>query len=173
MDSSVARWAWLPTAVISSSVYATTYLTIEQAQQAIFPGGELTEAFITLSNIQLQAIEKKSGIRVSNREIKAWKVAAGGLFIVDQVIGKHEYITFALGLNADGSVKQIDVLAYRENYGYEIRNPIWRRQFVGKTSVDALTLDHDIKNISGATLSCRHLTDGVKRLMATYDIAFK
>ena|SRR5579859_5288363 len=173
MDSSVGRWVWLPAAVISSSVYATTYLTIEQAQQAIFPGCELTEAFVTLSDAQLRAIEQKSGIRASSREIKAWKVATGGLFIVDQVIGKHEYITFALGLNANGSIKQIDVLTYRENYGYEIRNPIWRRQFVGKNSADALTLDRDIKNISGATLSCRHLTDGVKRLMATYDIAFK
>jgi Na+-translocating ferredoxin:NAD+ oxidoreductase RnfG subunit len=173
MDTSVARWLWLPTAVVSTSVYATTYLTVEQAQQAIFPGARLVESFVTLTDAQQRAIEQKSGVRVISKEIKAWQVAGGGLFMVDQVIGKHEFITFALGLNADGSIRQIEVLAYRESYGYEVRNPIWRRQFVGKTLADALALDHDIKNISGATLSCRHLTEGVKRLVATHEIAFK
>ena len=47
------------------------------------------------------------------------------------------------------------------------------RQFVGKTSQSPLKLDRDIKNISGATLSCRHVTDGVKRLLAFYEIALK
>jgi Na+-transporting NADH:ubiquinone oxidoreductase subunit NqrC len=62
---------------------------------------------------------------------------------------------------------------YRETYGGEIRNEKWRNQFVGKTSNSTLKLDKDIKNISGATLSCRHITDGVKRLLAFYDVALK
>jgi Na+-translocating ferredoxin:NAD+ oxidoreductase RnfG subunit len=79
----------------------------------------------------------------------------------------------AVGLNADGSVKQIEVLDYRETYGYEIRNAEWRAQFVGKTSQSKLKLDDDIANVSGATLSCRHITDGVKRLLAFHDVALK
>ena len=62
---------------------------------------------------------------------------------------------------------------YRETYGGQIRDQKWRAQFVGKTSKSALKLDSDIKNISGATLSCRHITDGVKRLLAFYEIAIK
>jgi Na+-translocating ferredoxin:NAD+ oxidoreductase RnfG subunit len=54
---------------------------------------------------------------------------------------------------------------------FEIKK--WRAQFVGKTSKSTLKLDSDIKNISGATLSCRHITDGVKRLLAFYEIALK
>jgi Na+-translocating ferredoxin:NAD+ oxidoreductase RnfG subunit len=46
-------------------------------------------------------------------------------------------------------------------------------QFAGKTAADPLRLDGDIKNISGATLSCRHITDAVKRLLATYEVALK
>jgi Na+-translocating ferredoxin:NAD+ oxidoreductase RnfG subunit len=100
-------------------------------------------------------------------------VSGGGWFIVDEVVGKHEFITYAVGLNANGSVKQIEVMDYRETYGGEIRNENWRTQFVGKTSQSQLKLDKDIKNISGATLSCRHITDGVKRLLAFYEIALK
>ena len=40
-----------------------------------------------------------------------------------------------------------------------------RRQFIGKTVRDPVSLNQDIKNISGATLSCRHLTEGVQRLL--------
>ena len=168
-----STWAWLPVAAVSTSVYATTYLTVEQAQQVIFPGGKLTQAFVTLTDAQQQQIEKTSGVNVPHKEIKVWRVPGGGLFIVDEVIGKHEFITYAIGLNADGSVKQMEILDYRESYGYEIRNQNWRRQFVDKTTTDPLRLDQDIKNISGATLSCRHITEGVRRLLASYAVALK
>jgi Na+-transporting NADH:ubiquinone oxidoreductase subunit NqrC len=57
---------------------------------------------------------------------------------------------------------------YRESYGEQVRNPAWRAQFTGKRHGATLALTKDIKNISGATLSSSHITDGVKRLLATY-----
>jgi Na+-transporting NADH:ubiquinone oxidoreductase subunit NqrC len=47
-----------------------------------------------------------------------------------------------------------------------VRDPRWRAQFVGKRAGAPLSLDDDIQNISGATLSCRHVTEGVKRILA-------
>ena len=44
----------------------------------------------------------------------------------------------------------------------------WRAQFVGKRADAPLKLGADIKNISGATLSSKHITDGVKRLLVTH-----
>jgi len=166
-------WMLLPVAVISTSAYGTTYLTVEQAQAAIFPGATLTKAFVTLTSEQKSAIEKKSGVNVRKTEIQLWKASGGGLFIVDEVVGKHEFFTIAVGLKTDGSVKQIEILDYKETYGYEVRNEAWRQQFTGKTSAAQLKLTDDIKNISGATLSCRHVTDAVKRLLTTYDMALK
>jgi Na+-translocating ferredoxin:NAD+ oxidoreductase RnfG subunit len=163
----------IPAAVISTSAYAVTYMTVEQAQAAIFPGAQLTRAFITLTKEQASAIEKKTGVNVRKTEVQVWKSADGGHFIVDEVVGKHEFFTIALGLNADSSVKQIEILDYKESYGYEVRNEAWRKQFTGKTATASLKLGDDIKNISGATLSCRHVTDAIKRLLTTYDIALK
>jgi Na+-translocating ferredoxin:NAD+ oxidoreductase RnfG subunit len=168
-----ATWIWLPIAAVSTSVYAKTYFTVEQAQQAIFPGAKMVEAFVTLTDAQKREIERRTGVNVRFAEIRLWKVAEGGYFVVDEVVGKHEFITYAIGLNADGSVKQVEIMDYRESYGYEIRNAQWRNQFVGKTSAAPLKLDDDIQNVSGATLSCRHVTDGVKRVLATYEIVFK
>ena len=151
--------------VITVPAHATVYLSVEQAQEAIFPDTELAPADVHLSDEQREAIEKASGVRVRNREQKVWKVAGGGWLIVDEVLGKHEFITYALGLLGDGSVKQIEIMDYRESYGYEVREASWRAQFVGKSAGSALQLGQDIKNISGATLSSKHVTDGVKRVL--------
>lgn len=167
------QWIWLPVAAISTSVYATTYFSVEQAQQAIFPGEKLAAAFVTLSDEQTRQIRKMTDNNLCNKEIKVWKVAGGGWFFVDEVVGKHELITYALALNADGSIKQIEIMDYRESRGYEVRTPGWRKQFVGKTIKDPLQLNRDIGNISGATLSSKHITDGIKRLLATYAVAIK
>ncbi len=98
-------------------------------------------------------------------------MSGGGWFIVDEVIGKHEYITYAVGLSADGAVRGLEIMEYRESYGGEVRDPKWRAQFTGKTKSAPLQLDKDIQNISGATLSSRHIADGVRRLLALYDVA--
>ena len=101
--------------VASAPAFATTYLTVEQAQALMFPGVALSPDFRTLTGDQAKAIEKATGVNVLNRDLKAWRAAAGGgWFIVDQVVGKHEYITFALALDMDGAVKSVEILDYRE-----------------------------------------------------------
>lgn len=146
-----SHWVWLPVAAISTSAYAATYFTVEQAQRAIFPGATFTAA----------------------GDPNVWRTSSGGLFVVDRVVGKHEYITVAIGISPNGTVKQIEIMDYRESYGYEVRDASWRSQFVGKSASSPLQLGQDIKNISGATLSSKHITDGVKRVMQKYGAGAK
>ena len=162
-----------PFAVIAPAAYGTVYMSIEQAQQAIFPGAGFTAAPLSLNAEQKNAIERRADVRVQSSEVKAWKVSGGGWFLVDQVLGKHELITYALGIHANGSVRGVEILEYLEAYGYQIRDAAWRGQFAGKSATDRLKLDQDIRNISGATLSCRHVTDGIKRLLATYEVVLR
>lgn len=154
------------------SAEAAVYLSVGDAQQAIFPGESFERLEVELSEAQAAAVRKASGMRVRERELHLWRASGGGFFFVDRVLGKHEFITYALGVDASGRVKGVEILEYRESYGHEIRNEAWRRQFKGKDSEAPLTLDQDIRNISGATLSCRHVTDGVKRLLDTHAILF-
>jgi Na+-transporting NADH:ubiquinone oxidoreductase subunit NqrC len=67
----------------------------------------------------------------------------------------------------------VEILDYRESHGYEIRNPSWRKQFAGKGRTDPVRLETDIVNISGATLSCRHVTDGVRRILLLHSLVLK
>lgn len=156
----------------SAPSFAITYLSVEQAQKLIFPGAALTPANVALTPEQRAAIEKASDMRLRT-DPKVWRVAGGGWFIADAVLGKHEYITYAVGLTANGAVKQIEILEYRESYGGEVREAKWRAQFTGKTAQAPLRLDQDIRNISGATLSSRHITEGVRRVLAYHAVALK
>jgi hypothetical protein len=160
-------------AALVSTGFAVTYLNVGQAQEAIFPGKKLVAFPLQLTDAQRKSIEQESGIRLTNRPPQIWRASGGGWFIVDEVIGKHEFITYAVGLTNDGAVRGLEIMDYRESYGGQVRDPKWRAQFVGKTKTAPLLLDRDIKNISGATLSSRHLTDGVRRILALYDIALR
>jgi hypothetical protein len=167
-----SRLLLLPLAGVVASIpaHATVFLTVEQAQSLMFPGAGFTPDFRTLTDAQAAAIERDSGVNVRSRQVKVWRASAGGWFIADEVLGKHEFIPLALGLDQAGRVVGIEILEYRETYGHEVRQPRWRAQFSGKQHGARLRLDDDIQNISGATLSSRHLTDGVKRLLATHAI---
>jgi Na+-translocating ferredoxin:NAD+ oxidoreductase RnfG subunit len=156
--------------VLTQPAHATVYLSVEQAQSLIFKGASFTLDDRTLTDEQMHAIEKASSVNVRSRTLKLWRVSTGGWFIADEVVGKHDFIPFALGLDATGKIVGLEILEYREAYGDGVRGQGWRAQFLGKTRNDQVKLGTDIKNISGATLSSKHVTDGVRRLLATYDI---
>ena len=158
ISSAVAPWS-----------YAETYLSVPQAQQVLWQQQSMSKIAITLTPQQMKSIKAASKTRVRNKKLNVWRTADKGWFIVDQVVGKHEMIDIAVALNADGSVKGVEILQYRETYGDQVRHPKWLAQFMGKTFKQHLKLDQEIKNISGATLSCRHVTDGINRLTHTWE----
>jgi Na+-translocating ferredoxin:NAD+ oxidoreductase RnfG subunit len=170
-----ARWL-IPTGALVGSfahvAYATQYLSVEQAQRAAFPQATEFRA-VEASDAKLAA----SVGAAAGWSPRIWQArtaeARQGWLIVDQVLGKSELITYALALDAAGAVISIEVLDYRESHGSEIRLPAWRRQFVGKTAKESGELTREIKNISGATLSCRHLTEGVQRLLKLYELSLR
>lgn len=162
---------WLvPMAAIVTPAYAVDYLTTEQAQKSIFPDASTAKPMLVkLSEAQRDKIKALAGVRQRWEEQKVWRMEQEGVFqgwfVVDDVVGKHEFITYGVGLSPDGRVLGIEIMSYRETKGDQVRDPGWRQHFKGKTLADPFKLDEDVPNISGATLSSRNLTDGVKRLL--------
>lgn len=162
----------------SSAAFATQYLTVEQAQKAIFPEATAFKpATLQLTLEQMRQMEKLAGLPARSA---AWRTFTAfkddkllGYIVLDDVVGKFELISYAVGLQPDASIKQIEILAYRESHGFEIRNANWRQQFVGKAVSAGLAVGEGIANISGATLSCTHVTDGVRRIAALAQVALK
>ncbi len=68
MKSEFAFIALPISALVAPSTFAVQYLTVDQAQRAIFPGKSLTAAPVKLAPAQRKAIEQTSGVRVLHDE---------------------------------------------------------------------------------------------------------
>jgi hypothetical protein len=167
----------LAAGVATAPAFATQYLSPEQAQKLMFPEADAFRSQpLALDSAQMAQVQALSGLparSVQWRVVAAFKGASLlGYMVLDEVIGKFELISYAVGINPDASVRQVEILSYRESHGGEIRLPAWRHQFVGKTAKGGgLALGAGIANISGATLSCTHVTDGVRRIAAIAQVA--
>ena len=157
---------FIPAAVVASaSAMAEEYLTVEQAQALIFPGETLVQHHFILTDAQIEALVRQTG-PLARRQVRVWKSSSGGWFFLDHVIVKGDRIVYAVGLDAQGKIKGIEVLACLALYD-GIRRGAWRTQFFGTAHGSAAKLDH-IKAVSGSTLSCNNITTGIKRMLAIH-----
>lgn len=156
---------------LSVSVYAVDYLNDSLAQKVLFPEADaFKRKLVALSDEQLSQIKKLAGVSQRNSKPEIWEAQRKGKFVgyffKDEVVGKHEYITYAVAISPEGNVLGVEIMSYRETHGGEIRQKSWLSQFKGKKISDPFKLDVDVPNITGATLSCRNVLDGVKRILA-------
>ena len=154
---------------------AADYLTIDVAQKEFFPDAQSFEPLLmSLTPAQKADVAKLAGPQPPHRNLRIWSAVADGVNVgyvfFDEVIGRSDYISYATAIDMHGALKTIEILSYRESHGAEVRNTGWREQFANKSDLAQLRFKVDIKNISGATLSSKHITDGVRRLLATYAI---
>lgn len=161
------------TALPAQVVVAATYLTTESAQRALFPEAQLFEPLkLSPTREQLQSISQSAGSQAQHGKLDAWIARQGskvvGFVFVDEVVGRQDFITYAVGIDAGGRLRPVEILEYRESHGGEIRNRRWLAQFAGRATPTELRFRTDIKNIAGATLSSEHVTAGVRRILALW-----
>ena len=154
-------------------VVAADYLDVAGAQKAIYPDADaFQQIVVSPSSAQLQALLAMTGEQPRHGMIRIWKATRQGEllghFFVDEVVGRQDLITYAIGVDSDGRLRDLEIMSYRESHGGEIRNASWRAQFNQRDSLDQLRFRTDIKNISGATLSSEHVTQGVRWLLALW-----
>jgi hypothetical protein len=177
MSSKIRDWSLflLPSVLLAAPAQGAGFMSVAQVQSLLFPGAHsFAEHKLKFSEEQRDRIKALSGVRQRSDELKIWRAERDGVllgwFVVDEVIGKHEFITYAVGIGLDGKVVGIDILDYRETHGGQVREAAWRKNFAGKSLSDAFKLDDDVPNISGATLSCRNVLDGVKRVLTVHKL---
>jgi hypothetical protein len=159
-------------------VVAAEYLSVDAAQKAIYPEADsFTEVLLQLGATQSAAIAALAGPQPAHGALRVFRATRGGAtlghVLVDEVIGRQDLITYAIGVDASGSLRTLEVLAYRESHGGEIRNHAWREQFAHRASLAELRFRTDIKNIAGATLSSEHVTQGVRWLLALWQTSLR
>ena len=89
--------------------------------------------------------------------------------MIQNTIGKHKPMTYMVGIDHTGHVLNVELLVFREARGSEVRTKRFNVQYEGKTVADPVRLNKDIINISGATMSVRSMTAGIKRGLVLVD----
>lgn len=181
MRARLRHWVVFASALILGwvdEVAATVYLTREEATRLAFgPTATVSEEHRSLRPAVRTAIEQRLGRPVPEDRVTFYvgHSAEGveGYGVILEETGKHEPITFFVAISPDGHVKDVMVLEYRESRGGEVRQKGFLRQYVGKTSRDPLELERDITPITGATISARAISEGVKKALVVWEALYK
>ncbi len=150
------------------------YLTEEQALKLLFPKSQQVRAeTLRLTPDQKARIQEKIGWKFPEEFFRAFKAESNGKVdgyaVIQETIGKHRPITYIVGVTPDGKVSDIEILVYRESKGSEVRMKRFNSQYEGKTTFDPIRINKDIINITGATMSVRSVSAGVKRALVLVD----
>lgn len=95
-----------------------------------------------------------------------------GYGIEDTVHGKWGPIHYLLVLDPEGRVLEAAVLEYRERRGAPVAKKRFWGQFVGKRAGDPLRLQKEIQGITGATISSRGMTEGIRKLLEVFKVFY-
>lgn len=146
------------------------YLTPDEAAKLMFPDSDhIRSEVITLSPEQKTLIEERIGWHFPETTFDCFigetKGKTDGWAFIQNTIGKHKPMTYMVGVDPRGEVLNVEVLVYRESRGSEVRTKRFNYQYQGKTPYHPIRINRDIINISGATMSVRSMSAGVKRVL--------
>lgn len=75
-------------------------------------------------------------------------------------------------LSPDGRVRSVRIIAFHEPLDY-LPTERWYQQFAGKGRGDGLHLGREIHGVVGATLSARAAVDGIRRMLAYWEVLLR
>lgn len=154
----------------AGTVFGQSRPQLEETAARIFGAGcALRETALSLDGGDLSALSSANGAAHAWNKVEVFFVENGkqpaGVLMVDNVKGKSRPITYAVAFDPKGRILALEILAYRESHGGEVQSESFRRQFEGKKRGDAIAVGRDIRNISGATISSRSVTNGARALV--------
>jgi len=150
------------------------YFSVEDALAKVFPDADAVDSTTwTPDPEQRAAIEARLGARLTETAYVFHHGRRGdrdlGWALILEEKGRFKPITFLVHIESDRSVGYVLVLVYRESRGDGVRRQRFLKQFRGNDLDDQLRLNRDIVGLTGATLSSRALTFGVRKALVLVD----
>lgn len=145
-------------------------ITREEALAAVYPGAAVAAERVFLTRAQRTAIGELAGVDVESGLVARYVATKDGAVVgrayVDTHVVRTKRESLLISLNADGTVKRIDVTAFLEPIEY-LPSPRWLRQYDGRPLNDDLAVRRAIRAIAGATLTGLATNAAVRRVLAT------
>ncbi|NOX17336.1 MAG: FMN-binding protein [Chlorobi bacterium] len=103
--------------------------------------------------------------RFYSKSVIVWRVSHDdsllAIGLMDNVYGKAQPITFLTIFNLNGNISSNHIVKYREQYGGQVADARWNKQFFEMNEESNFL---KIDGISGATISVNSIKKGVMKL---------
>lgn len=166
----VRAWLTLHAFVALALLGAAQGVDESAALERAFPHAALEKRLVVFTAKERETLSAAANPFEAPRTFRCWiareEGALRGYAVIGDAPGKCQPITYLLRVDAQLAIEAVEILAYRESHGGEVREERWRAQFTGKDVRSELRLSRDIRNVAGATISCRSITDAVRRDLA-------
>jgi len=154
--------------------HAEVFMTEGEAVKIMLAKSErIRKEVIRLSQEKKDVIEQRIGWKFPEESFEVYIGETGGKIdgyaMVHNTIGKHKHMTYMVGVDNSGACTDVELLVFREAKGSEVGRKRFNVQYEGKTVFDPIRINRDIINISGATMSVRSISAGVKRVLVLVD----
>jgi DNA-binding transcriptional regulator of glucitol operon len=150
--------------------HVQVYLDLNQALDKVFPKADKiwSEEWVPTPE-ERQSLEFALGWRLNQPSFVFHRASHKnknlGFAMVDEQRGRFKPITFMVHVSPKGEVGRVEVMVYRESRGNGVQRQRFLKQFRGKSTHDPIRMNRDITVLSGATMSSRALTAGVKKAL--------
>jgi len=133
-----------------------------------FPNYAIEHSIYKINPKDIKSIQNSVKQKFFRPELNIWKITKSDTnnyyAILDNVKGKSLPITFLLIFDQNHQVYDSEIIKYRESYGGEVKNKSWLNQFIQYNSDSNYKVGDSIDGITGATISVKSVTKGIKKL---------
>ena len=152
-----------------ATVGSAKTITREEALHQAFAGAEIQSTIIFLTDQQMKEASVKAGNSIQSPLIARYtalsnRVVVGRAYLDSHVV-RTKKESLLIMLNTEGTVKRVEVVAFEEPPEYQ---PVqaWYDQFQGKALTQDLSLNGQIRPVTGASLTSRSTIEAVRRALA-------
>jgi len=167
MSKMLLRLALLVPAVAASTILVTICGCGDSAASGAVQIETVHEVFPSATDISKVSTDRdvqESG-RPGNPIVSEIRDSSGllGYWVESEVVGRSGPFRIRVLLDRQFVVKRATVISYPWSRGREVGRRSFASQFEGKGPEDAIELGNDIDAVTGATISCRAMAQGVRQ----------
>lgn len=147
----------------------------QEALNLAWPGAAFTRREHYLTEVQAKEVRSLSGVELNGLWSVAYEARLNGKLVGVAYFDVHRVRTLnetaMVAIAADGAVKRVEVVAFREPLDY-VAKDAWVRQLDGKRLDAELSLKRGVRPLSGATLTAHALVDASRRCLALHRVLY-
>lgn len=163
-------WMMAPQVVLGTVFYAKD----EALHIAFSDGVEVSEKTVVLSSDQREEIERISQAKVSSGLFHFFEGKRNGEVIgyavIDSRVMRTNLAVYMVVLSKNLAVEKVVLLAFNEPSEYQ-PTEAWLKRLEGNQPIEEIAPGQGVPPIAGSTLSVHGLSDGVRVVRASFEVA--